>query len=98
MVALVQFKRARTHVEPWHPTTTIIQHGLYARSRNPIYLAFCIATVGLALLFDSGWILVGLPLQVLLLHALVIRREEAYLERKFGDAYREYRRRVRRWI
>ncbi len=98
VLALLQFIRAKTHVEPWHPTTTVIQSGLFARSRNPIYLTFCLATAGFGLLLNNWWIIAGLPLQVLLLQRLVTRREEAYLEAKFGDAYRDYCRRVRRWF
>jgi protein-S-isoprenylcysteine O-methyltransferase Ste14 len=98
IAALFQFQRAKTHVEPWHPTTRIIQHGLFARSRNPIYLAFCVATAGIGLWLNSWWVLAGLTLQIYLLQRLVIRREEAYLEAKFGDSYRDYQRRVRRWL
>lgn len=98
VISLLQFLRAKTHVEPWHPTTTIIQHGVFARSRNPIYLSFCIATAGIGLCLNNGWVLAGLVPQVLLLYWLVIRREEAYLEAKFGETYRAYRRRVRRWF
>ena len=96
--ALWQFRRARTHVEPWQPTRSVIQTGLFRYSRNPIYLAFCIATGGCALLFDNGWILLGLIPLVGLLTLLVIRREERYLEAKFGDDYLAYKRRVRRWL
>ena len=98
LLALAQFFIARTHVEPWHPTTTIISHGLFRFSRNPIYLAFCIATLGAALMLNSWWVIAGtLPL-IYLLQQLVIRREETYLEAKFGEHYREYKRRVRRWL
>lgn len=98
LLALVQFFAHETHVEPWHPTTTVIQKGLYRFSRNPIYLAFCIATVGIGLVLNSWWIVVSsLPLKALL-QRLVIQREESYLERKFGEDYLQYKRRVRRWI
>ena len=98
LLALVQFFAHKTHVEPWHPTTTIIQKGLYRFSRNPIYLAFCIATVGVGLVLNSWWIVASsLPLKSLL-QRLVIQREETYLEKKFGKDYLQYKRRVRRWI
>lgn len=98
LAALVQFIRAKTQVEPWHPTSSIIQTGLFAYSRNPIYLAFCIATLGGALLLDSWWGIAAAAALVCLLQVLVIRKEETYLQGKFGDAYRDYRRRVRRWL
>lgn len=98
MISLLQFLRARTHVEPWHPTSTVIRDGLFRYSRNPIYLSFCIATAGAGLWLNNAWILLGLPPLVLLLQRLVIVREEAYLEEKFGEPYRDYRRQVRRWL
>jgi len=98
LIALVQFFAAKTHVEPWHPTTVIIRNGVYRFSRNPIYLAFCIATVGVGLLLNSWWIVVSVTILKPLLEHLVISREEIYLEKKFGDAYLEYKRQVRRWL
>lgn len=98
LTALLQFKRAQTPVEPWQPTTTIIRHGPYRYSRNPIYLAFCIATVGIGLCLNSWWIIAALLPLVYLLQRLVIRREEAYLEARFGQAYLAYRHKVRRWL
>ncbi|MDH3536911.1 MAG: isoprenylcysteine carboxylmethyltransferase family protein [Gammaproteobacteria bacterium] len=98
VIALAHFISAKTHVEPWHPTTTIIQTGIYRFSRNPIYLAFCIATIGTGLVLNSWWVVASAAPLNLLLQSLVIRREEAYLEAKFGETYLEYKRRVRRWL
>lgn len=98
LLALRQFLRAGTHVEPWQPTTSIIQSGVFRYSRNPIYLAFCIATCGCGLLLDSWWGIAAAAPLALLLQVLVIRKEEIYLENKFGDSYLDYRRRVRRWL
>jgi protein-S-isoprenylcysteine O-methyltransferase Ste14 len=98
LLALFHFLEAKTHVEPWHPTTTIINKGLFRFSRNPIYLAFCIATVGCGLLLNSWWVLASVCPLAYLLQQLVIKREEAYLETKFGKTYLEYKNQVRRWI
>ena len=98
LTALVQFHRAKTHVEPWRPTSTLIEHGLFRYSRNPIYLAFCIATAGIGLWFNSGWILLAIAPLALVLQTLIIRREEQYLANKFGESYLAYRQRVRRWF
>ena len=98
LVALVHFFVAKTHIEPWHPTTVIIRNGIYRFSRNPIYLAFCIATVGAGLVLNSWWVVASVTLLKPLLEQLVISREEIYLEKKFGDQYLEYKRRVRRWL
>ena len=98
LIALFHFLRAKTHVEPWQPTTTIIQSGVFRHSRNPIYLAFCIATLGCGLLLNSWWVLMATAPLAGLLQLLVIRREEAYLEEKFGQAYLAYKQSVRRWL
>jgi protein-S-isoprenylcysteine O-methyltransferase Ste14 len=97
-ITVLQFWRAKTHVEPWQPTTLIIQSGLYRYSRNPIYLCFCIATIGCGLMLNSWWVIASVLPLAFLLQQLVIRREEAYLQQKFGDSYLDYQRRVRRWL
>ena len=98
LIALAHFIEAKTKVEPWHPTTRIIQTGLYRYSRNPIYLSFCIATVGAGLMLNSWWVIASVAVLKSLLERFVISREEAYLERKFGEPYLEYKQRVRRWL
>jgi protein-S-isoprenylcysteine O-methyltransferase Ste14 len=98
LIAVLQFLRAKTHLEPWQPTTFIIQSGIFRFSRNPIYLTFCIATVGCGLLLNSWWVLAALLPMVYLLQQLVIRPEETYLEQKFGETYLAYKHRVRRWV
>lgn len=98
LVSLLQFFAAKTHVEPWRPTSSIIRGGVFRYSRNPIYLAFCIAAFGAGLALNSWWIIAAAPLLGYLLQHFVIRREEAYLEQKFGGEYLEYKRSVRRWL
>jgi len=98
LVGAAQHKKAGSNVEPWKPTTEIIASGLYAWSRNPIYLGMALAQGGLALCGGSLAALVTLFLSVLVVRVFVIAREEAYLEEKFGAAYLDYKRRVRRWI
>lgn len=90
--------RAGTNVPTNRPTTTIVEGGPYRYTRNPIYIGMFAGLVGLAVAFNTLW-----PLLMLVPFAVVIRygvvaREEAYLDRKFGDAYRSYRLRVRRWL
>ena len=98
IAAVWQLRRAGTAVEPWHPTTAVVRRGVYGFSRNPIYLAFCLATLGVGLWLDSGWIALSTLAVGALLQWFVIRREEAYLAARFGDRYRDYCRRVRRWL
>jgi protein-S-isoprenylcysteine O-methyltransferase Ste14 len=93
-----QFKKAQTHIEPWRATSNIITSGPYRYSRNPIYLAFVITGVGIALAFNTCWMLLSLLAFVLVANKLVIEREEKYLGGKFGEAYLNYRRETRRWL
>jgi len=96
--AIVTFTTAGTHVPSSMPTTTIVDTGPYRFTRNPIYLAMFLGLVGLAVAFDSLWMLAVLVPFALVIRYGVVAREEAYLERKFGDVYRRYRSRVRRWL
>ncbi len=98
VAAVWQLRRAGTALEPWHPTTAVVRRGVYGFSRNPIYLSFCVATLGTGLWLDNGWIALSTLAVGALLYWLVIRREEAYLATKFADTYRDYCRRVRRWL
>ncbi|MQX17710.1 isoprenylcysteine carboxylmethyltransferase family protein [Sinorhizobium terangae] len=96
--AATTFRRAGTHVPTTQPTTTIVEEGPYRFSRNPIYIGMFLGLIGLAVGFDSLWLLILLVPFYFVIRYLVVAREEAYLERKFGDAYRGYRSRVRRWL
>lgn len=92
------FRRRKTPMEPWKPTASIISHGFYAYSRNPIYVAFCFIVIGIGLSRNSLWMVLSfLPSAFVVFHT-AIRREEQYLEQKFGAGYRRYRERVRRWF
>ena len=75
-----------------------MEAGPYRLTRNPIYLGMVLGLIGLAIAFNSLWLLMTLALFALVIRYSVITREEAYLERKFGDVYRRYRARVRRWL
>lgn len=96
--AVVAFRRASTSPLPFRPTTTIVATGPYRFTRNPMYLGLALVYLGLTLVANAVWPLVLLPAAVVAIRVAVIAREERYLEAKFGDAYRQYRARVRRWI
>jgi protein-S-isoprenylcysteine O-methyltransferase Ste14 len=96
--AIVTITRAGSNVPTNTPTTTIVEAGPYRFTRNPIYVAMFLGLAGLALAFDSLWLLVVLVPFALVIRYGVVAREEAYLERKFDDVYRRYRSRVRRWL
>src|SRR5262249_21581025 len=96
--ALVTFRNAGTRVETYKPTTAIVAQGPYALTRNPIYLGMFLGQIGFAIGFDSLWLLAMLALFFLVIRYGVVAREEAYLERKFGKVYLDYKSRTGRWI
>jgi protein-S-isoprenylcysteine O-methyltransferase Ste14 len=96
--AIATMTRAGSNVPTNRPTTTIVDAGPYGFTRNPIYVGMMVGLIGLAIGFDSLWVLMMLVPFGLVIRYGVVAREEAYLERKFGDTYRGYRARVRRWL
>jgi protein-S-isoprenylcysteine O-methyltransferase Ste14 len=92
------FARRKTGIVPWAPATTLVTDGPYRFTRNPMYLGMALLYLGLALGFGLLWAVALLPVIVVIVDRVVIGREEAYLEAKFGDEYRAYKERVRRWI
>jgi len=96
--AIATISRAGSNVPTNLPTTTIVDTGPYRFTRNPIYLGMVLGLIGLAIALNSLWLLLVLLPFALVIRYGVVAREEAYLERKFGDVYRGYRARVRRWL
>jgi protein-S-isoprenylcysteine O-methyltransferase Ste14 len=92
------FSRAATPVPSNQPVRALVTTGIHGWSRNPIYVGMFLLYVGIGLAARSPWVLIlALPLVIILRYG-VVAREEAYLERRFGDAYRDYKARVRRWL
>ena len=96
--AAATFRRAGTQVQLSRPTTTIVDEGPYRFTRNPIYLGMMLIIIALAIGFNDLWLLIALAPFALVIRYGVVAREEAYLQGKFGEAYRAYRARVRRWL
>jgi protein-S-isoprenylcysteine O-methyltransferase Ste14 len=96
--AIVTITRAGSNVPTNRPTTAIVESGPYRFTRNPIYLSMFLALIGLGIVFDNLWLVVMMVLFAIVIRYGVVAREEAYLERKFGDVYRGYRLRTRRWL
>ncbi|MCX8277162.1 MAG: isoprenylcysteine carboxylmethyltransferase family protein [Dehalococcoidia bacterium] len=86
------------HPEPGQPTNTLITTGPFKRTRNPIYSGFLLIAAGLAISINAMAILISVFFGVAALTALVIRREEAYLEREFGEIYTKWENRTGRWL
>jgi protein-S-isoprenylcysteine O-methyltransferase Ste14 len=92
------FVRAATPVPTNAPTRALVTTGIHGWSRNPIYTGMFLIYGGIGVVAQSPWILIlTVPLALTIRYG-VVAREETYLERRFGDAYREYKSRVRRWL
>ena len=90
--------RAGTHVRPELPVTALVTDGPFRYSRNPLYVA--LTTIYVATIFYTGmwWLAVTLVPALAFVHWKIVMREEQYLESRFGENYRAYKARVRRWI
>jgi protein-S-isoprenylcysteine O-methyltransferase Ste14 len=96
--AVRELTRARTAFDVRKSTTTLVDAGVFRWSRNPVYLSMMLLSLGIALLVNSlPMFLLSLPAGGLLC-LWVIRPEESYLERKFGEPYLAYKAAVRRWL
>jgi protein-S-isoprenylcysteine O-methyltransferase Ste14 len=92
------FSRAATPVPTNQPTRALVTTGIHGWTRNPIYLGMFLIYGGIGVAARSPWTLIlALPLAITIRYG-VVAREEAYLQRRFGDAYRDYMARVRRWL
>jgi len=96
--ALWLMARHRTALLPGGTTTTILDRGPFAVSRNPLYLGLIALDIGLALLWPSFWALAFTPVGVAALWWGAVVPEERYLSDEFGAEYDAYRARVRRWL
>jgi protein-S-isoprenylcysteine O-methyltransferase Ste14 len=97
--AVSLFRRAGTEVSPLAgPATALVTEGPYRFTRNPMYLALSLMLVWATLFMNTWWPLIVLLPTLAVLQRTVIEREERHLEARFGEDFRSYRRRVRRWL
>jgi protein-S-isoprenylcysteine O-methyltransferase Ste14 len=96
--AMSTFVRLRTPIVPIRPARALVEEGPFKLTRNPMYLGFTVLYLGIAFVANAFWPFVFLPEAIALTYLFAIRLEEAYLVREFGDAYKEYCSRVRRWL
>lgn len=92
------FQRAKTPVPTYRTPTTLVTNGVYTITRNPIYLSMVLLMIGLAVMLDNIWLLALAAVFQQIIRWGVIAREEPFLEAKFGDDYRAFKQRTRRWI
>lgn len=96
--ALRLFRASGQDPKPWEATPEIIATGIYAYTRNPMYLGMGLLQAGIGFGLDNGWIVALVPVSWLVIYTIAVRHEEAYLTRKFGSAYLDYTKSVRRWL
>ena len=84
-------------MNPTKPATTVVAHGPFRFTRNPMYVSMAAIYLGGVVMLNSLWPLALFPITIWVVRAQIIAREEAYLERKFGAAYLDYKKKVGRW-
>jgi protein-S-isoprenylcysteine O-methyltransferase Ste14 len=93
-----RMRQVKTTFNPYHSSTSLVTSGTFRITRNPLYVANLVNYTGLVIFFRTPWGLLLLPVIVWLMNRWVIIQEERYLEQKFGDEYRHYKAKVRRWL
>ncbi len=96
--AYTVFRKHNANMLPHKAATDLLMNGPFAHSRNPIYVANVMLTVGFGFLLGSRWYLIGGAVLFFLLGELAIKREEKHMEALFGDRWRDYCKSVRRWV
>ena len=89
--------RLGTNVSPLQPTTALATGGIYRWTRNPLYSGGTLVMLGIAFVFALDWLVLLIVPSLVILHFGVVKRDEQYLERKFGDPYRHYKAQVPRY-
>lgn len=96
--AFAHLRAHRTTSAPGQVPTALVTSGVFRISRNPLYLSLVLVMAAIALMADSVWLALSALLLGLVLDRVIIRGEERVLDREFGPMFRDYRRRVRRWL
>jgi len=96
--ALRLFRRSRQDPAPWESTPEILSTGIYAFTRNPMYLGMGFFQAGLGVALDNGWVVALVVPVWVAIYWIAVRHEERYLEGKFGSVYSDYKSSVRRWM
>lgn len=96
--AIKLFRRTGQEPAPWKPSPELVLSGSYRFTRNPMYLGMTCIQAGLGLAVNNLWITLLAPFSLLVVHFLAVVPEEKYLTEKFGNSYRAYMRKVRRYL
>lgn len=96
--SLFEFWNANTTLRPDKSSSFLVVIGPYRITRNPMYLSLTLLYIGLGFLLSIAWAFFFLPVIIFIMNSYVIRREELYLETRFGEQYCLYKNQVRRWL
>ncbi|MBM2830904.1 MAG: hypothetical protein HW411_1694 [Gammaproteobacteria bacterium] len=96
--AAYAFKQAETPIKPFEKPTLLVTRGLFQYSRNPMYLGMIIILIGVWISLGSFSPVFVIPVFFIIMLEGFIKHEEPFLEKIFGDEYREYKSKVRRWM
>ncbi len=97
-LAIGLFRRTGQDPKPWVTTPEIISTGVYRITRNPMYVGMALLQIAIGVGLGNWWIIILVPVVLVVVYLTAVRHEEAYLERKFGTAYTDYKKSVRRWL
>ena len=98
LAAMRAMTRAKTTIMPNRATDHLVMRGPFSFTRNPIYLGNTMIVIGIGLISGVAWFLPFALIAAFATQKLAIEREERHLEARFGKKYRDYAKRVRRWI
>jgi len=93
-----EIKKVKSNIQPFKPTTALAVSGPYRFSRNPMYLGMILIYIGMGVYMNTLWAFIMLLLVLWAIQYGVVMREERYLERKFGEEYMKYKRKIKRWL
>jgi protein-S-isoprenylcysteine O-methyltransferase Ste14 len=96
--SLRQFFQTKNTVILIKPASSLQTTGIYSMTRNPMYVGLAIVYLAITCFVGNWWNIILFPVLILIVQEYIIRREEKYLEIEFGEAYEQYKRKVRRWL
>ena len=96
--AVRMMKKSGQDPKPWKPSPELLARGIYRYTRNPIYVGMMLSQIGIGIMLGNLWVVLLAAPFLVVVHYTAVLREEAYLDEKFGEPYRQYRKQVRRYL
>lgn len=96
--SLRQFFLSKNTVVLIKPASSLQTNGIYSITRNPMYVSLALVYLGISCFVGNWWSIILFPLLLLIVQQYIIKREEKYLERRFGREYLDYKAKVRKWL